>query len=290
MRGRPLVAGLSAVAAAAALLLAGCGGGTSPTASRAHAETPTPSARAAILRVSEGAFFSSSGAPPDLRITSLKEVAAGPTDWARAAFTATPKAPATTRQALAGGHSEGLLQRSMARDWTWLGYLAPGASCRTTAPSAPRAVVRLLSLPPVCASAATPNATPPAVAAGAASNAGLSSPELATLLSLFVTAKNSGASGQVLTPSAIQLSATQPARAASVPGGTEWAMVTYVPAPGAPEPLTAMQLQNGGGTGFFSRQAGQIWVLRGFAGQSFCTGAAAAQVPPAVLALWGHAC
>lgn len=272
------------------LLLSGCGSASSSVSSGAHTESPAPSARAAILRVIESAFFSSTGAPPDLRITSLQEAGTGSTDWARATFAATPKAPAATRQGLTDGHNGGLLQHSARGGWSWLGYLAPGASCRTAGRSAPDAVAHLLGLPRTCAVAATPNATPPAPPAGKATETTLSNAELATLLSIFITTKNSGPAGQVLTPSTVQLSATAPPRAATVPGGTEWAVVTYMPASGAPEPLTAMQLQNGQGTGLFSRPVGQAWVLRGFAGQPFCSGATAAHVPPAVLSLWGHSC
>lgn len=288
--GRTLLARLSALTAVTMLVLAGCGGSSQAASTAAHTMSPTPSARAAILRVIDSAFFSSSGAPPDLRITSLREVGAGSTEWARATFAATPKAPAPTQQGLANGHNRGLLRHAASGDWTWLGYLAPGASCRTAGRSTPDAVARLLGLPPVCAGAATPNATPPAASTGRATTATLSSGELATLLSIFITIKNSGPAGQVLTPSTIQLSAGEPPKAASVPGGTEWALVTYVPASGAPEPLTAMQLQDGQGTGFFVRQPGQSWVLRGFAGRPFCTGASSAHVPTSVLSLWGHAC
>lgn len=292
MRGsRRLFARLATVAAAAVLFLAGCGGGPSEASSVAHTTTPNPSARAAILRAVDIAFFTTTGATPALHLTAIKEVGDGSTDWARVSFAAARNAPPATRQGLGGGHDRGLLRHRGPGGWTWLGYLAPGASCRTAGRAAPDAVARLLGLPPVCASAATPKATPPpAAVTGRATATTLSSGELATLLSIFITAKNAGPAGQVLTPSTIQVSTSAPPRAATVSGGAVWAMVTYKPAPGAPEPLTAVQLENGQGTAFFSRQPGQSWALRGFAGQPFCTGASAAQVPPSVLSLWGRAC
>ncbi|MBO0702787.1 MAG: hypothetical protein J2P38_07635 [Candidatus Dormibacteraeota bacterium] len=276
------------LAAGALLVLAGCGSGTAGRSPAAHAETPGASARSEILHVIQNAFFSTTGAPADLRLTALREVAEGSTDWARATFVATRKAPPATRQAVAGGHDRGLLQHPAGHGWTWLGYL--GASCRSTGPPTSDAVARLLGLPPVCAGMTTPSAQAPVASTGGTATTTLSSGDEATLLSIFVTAKNSGSAGQVLTPGMIVASTTSPSRAARVRGGGEWAMVTYVPAPTAPEPLTMMQLRDGGGTAFYSKQPGQGWVLRGFAGRSFCAGAAAARVPPAVLTLWGHRC
>lgn len=274
------------MAGGALLLLAGCGG--FPPA--AHTETPTSATRGAVLRTVETAFFSSTGASPALRLTSLEEVAAGASNWARVTFDATRPAPPATRQALAGGHDEGLLSQASDGAWTWLGYLTTGpGSCRTAGRSIPGQAARLLGLPPVCARAPTPNTSPLGAPNAGVSDTGLAAGDQATMLSIFITAKNSGSTGQVLTPTTIMVSGSAPPRAALVPGG-EWAMVTYAPSPGAPEPLTGSQLQDGTGTAFFMRQAGGGWVLRGLAGQSFCSGAEIAQVPPAVLSLWGHRC
>ncbi len=282
--GRGLLAGLATLATGALLLLLGCGS-TPPTA---HTESPGEATRVAVLHTVENAFFSSTGDSPDLRLTSLEEVGMGASNWARATFGATPAAPPTTRQALSRGDDEGLLRQAGGGAWTWLGFLAPGASCRTAGRSLPGRVARLLGLPPVCASAPTPNVSPSGTGVGVAQTT-LTSGDQATLLSIFVTTKNSGPTGQVLTPTTIMVSASTPPRAALVPGG-EWAMVTYAPAAGAPEPLTRMQLENGTGTAFFFDQAGRGWQLRGLAGRPFCSGANTAQVPPAVLTLWGHRC
>lgn len=132
--------------------------------------------------------------------------------------------------------------------------------------------------------------TTPVPPTGTAVPATLSAGDLATLLSLFVTDRNSGPSGQVLTPTAVMPDPQTPPRAAVGPDGVEWAMVVYQPAPDAPEPLTMTELQNGAGTAFFSKDAGQQWVLRGLAGRTLCTGAATAQVPAAVLTAWGESC
>lgn len=285
MRGRcSLVARVAALAAGALLLATDCGG------TSAHTETPSSSTRAAVLRAVDIAFFSTTGASPGLRITSLQEAGEGSTDWARVRFAAAPKAPTATRQAVTSGHSDGLLRHAAGREWTWLGYLPRDATCRTTGRSVPGAVAQLLNLPRVCATKPTRSAPPPAAATGGAVSTTLSSGDQVTLLSIFVTSKNAGSAGQVLTPSTIMVSPNAPPRAALVPGGVEWAMVTYVPAAGAPEPLTQTELQNGSGTAFYSKQPGQGWVLRGLAGQQFCSGARNAQVPPAALTLWDHHC
>lgn len=279
-----MVARLAIMAGGVLLVLAGCGSSTP----KGHVETPTGASRAAILHAVESAFFSTTGDPPDLRLTGLEEVAMGSTAWARATFGANPDAPTPTRQALAGGHDEGLLRQAGGSDWTWLGYLTPGrAACRTAGPSIPGEVGRLLGLPPVCGNHSTPSASPPP-SAGVAETT-LTTGDQATLLSIFVTAKNSGPSGQVLTPTTIRVSGATPPRAALIPGA-EWAMVTYTPVPGAPEPLTRMQLQDGSGTAFFLKQTDRGWVLRGLAGRPYCNGAGTAQVPPSVLTLWGHRC
>lgn len=285
MRGRcSLVARVATVAAGALLLAAGCGG------SSAHTETPSSSTRAAVLRAVDIAFFSTTGASPGLRLTSLQEAGEGSTDWARVKFAAAKRAPAATKRAVAAGHNQGLLRHAAGGDWTWLGYLAAGASCRTAGRSAPGDVAQLLHLPPACTTTPGRSAPPPEAATGGAVSTTLSSGDQVTLLSIFVTSKNAGSAGQVLTPSTITVSPNAPPRAALVPGNVEWAMVTYVPAPGAPEPLTSMELQNGSGTAFYSKQPGQGWTLRGLAGQPFCSGARAAGVPPSALTLWDHRC
>lgn len=288
MRGdRRVVAALAAIAAGTLLLLAGCG--SSP--STAHTETPTGATREAVLRTVESAFFSSTGDSPELRLSSLEEVARGSSSWARTTFGATRSAPSDTRQGLAGGHDQGLLSQAGAGAWTWLGYLAPGpASCRSVGRSIPGGAARLLGLPPECAGVPTPSASPLGAPSSGVSDTTLTSGDEATMLSIFVTTKNSGPTGQIVTPTTIKVSASAPPLAALVSGG-EWAMVTYVPAPGAPEPLTRMQLQDGAGTAFFlEEEEGHGWALRGLAGQPFCSGAKTAQVPPAVLTLWGHPC
>jgi len=215
-RGRSLVARVAIAACGALLVLTGCG----RSGSTAHTQTPTAEDRSAVLSAVDSAFFSTTGDPPDLRLTGLQEVAIGSETWARTTFEATPKAPADTRSALTGGHDGGLLRGAAGGSWTWLGYLAPArATCRTTGRSVPGTVARLLGLAPVCASVPTPNVSPLAAPGARAAETTLSSGDLATLLSIFVTTKNSGPSGQVLTPTTIAVSATSAPRAALVPGG-----------------------------------------------------------------------
>lgn len=268
------------------LVLAACGGAAHTTG--IHLETPTAADRTAILRATETAFFTSTGAPPDLRITGLEVAMSGSAAWARDTFAATPAAPAATAQGVSSGHDEGLLKESNPGSWTWLGYIAAG--CRTAARTAPAGVVHLLGLPPVCSSASTPAPAASSAPVTGVTLTTLSVGDLDTMLSIFVSTKNRGPSGEVLSPTDIVVSARTPPLAARTTGGREWAMVTYVAASGAPEPLTREQLQDGEGTAFFFRQQGRQWSLSGLAGGTFCTGAAAAQIPAAVLILWQHPC
>ncbi|MGH7912345.1 MAG: hypothetical protein ACREOV_11540 [Candidatus Dormibacteraceae bacterium] len=287
-------------ALAVAGLLVACGGGQA--AARPPVPTrvsPTSADRKAILRAFDGVFFTTMGATPDLALEPgsgglVEVVVPSGVDWARVTFRATPKAPAETAAGLRDGHDQSFFSKAPGGGWTWRGYVAQYTTECGTAASIPSAVAAALGVHRAACSTPSPVAATPAPSAPSAPSAGaspttLSSGDLATLLSQFVTAKNSGPAGQVLTPSAIVTAPSAPPRAALVPGG-EWAVVVYRPASGAPEPLTSVQLEDGAGTAFFFQGGGRGWVLRGLAGSRFCTGAAAAHVPPAVLALWGRSC
>jgi hypothetical protein len=69
------------------------------------------------------------------------------------------------------------------------------------------------------------------------------------------------------------------------PGSEDWALITFTPAPAAPQSVNVM-LQDGNGTGIFSSSPGGHWQLAGLGGEPL---GCATTIPAAVLQVWGLA-